>query len=549
MKANACKRSHIFISIFLATFALLFMMLKYYSLENVIKSTEVLQGASTEHQHNICRHRHLSPDDAQEQLLLLDTIVWPETPHSSTPIEQTSDPAHSTFTILPKPGGGQWHVGDHLEALIQVCDFQGHPKNSGGDVLVARLHSPDLHAGVAGQVVDHLNGFYSAVFPLLWEGIAQVEVTLVHPSEAVTVLRRLNREQPDRISFQSLYRSGSVSETSICNICLPPTEKELCNYTDLHTGDPWFCFKPSRLSCDDRVNHARGGFKQNIAAQEEKLFRSGVNMKVSIGASGSDSVTVLPKENGTPEVKNIVNPKPPGYYYKGVWRALDGTRVHQFEKASDVTQCLRGKVLHLFGDSTIRQWFLHLNAALPDLKEFDLHSNKQTGPFMSVDITNNIMVDFRCHAPPIRFGTLETSEVRYIANELDGLLGGANTIVVIGIWSHFSTFPMEIYIQRLMSIRKAVVRLLKRAPDTLVVLRTANLKALTLYETLTNSDWYSMQRDKLLRAVFKGMNVKLVDAWDMTLAHYLPHNLHPQPPIIKNMIDVLLSYKCGQRSG
>lgn len=184
-----------------------------------------------------------------------------------------------------------------------------------------------------------------------------------------------------------------------------------------------------------------------------------------------------------------------------------------------------------------------------DLKEFDLHNSKQVGPFMAVDITNNIMVNFRCHGPPIRFGTIPASELRYIANELDGLVGGANTIVVIGIWSHFSTFPMEIYTRRLLSIRRAVVRLLNRAPGTLVVIRTANLKALTLYETLTNSDWYSMQRDKLLRAVFKGMNVQLVDAWEMTLAHHLPHSLHPPPPIIKNMIDVLLSYICDQRSG
>ncbi|XP_076023510.1 NXPE family member 3-like isoform X3 [Genypterus blacodes] len=560
MTPKNCKKIKIIagIFIFLATCALLFIMkLTSYEVDMkllVVKPTVVHQRAFTVPGHHqpkqhttICRYRHLSPEDAQEEHLLLDTSVWPETPHSPTPVDQTSDPAHSTFTILPELGGGQRHVGDHLEALIQVCDFEGHPKNCGGDVLVARLHNPDLHAGVAGRVVDHLNGSYSAVFPLLWEGMAQVEVTLVHPSEAVTVLRRLNREQPDRISFKSLYRSGSVSETSTCNICLPPTEKELCNYTDLHTGDPWFCVKPSRLSCDDRVNHAMGEFKRNIKAQEDKLFRSGVNMKVSIRASGPNIVTALPKENGKPEVSNIMNPGPSGYYYQGVWRALDG-RVQQFKNASDVTQCLRGKVLHMFGDSTVRQWFEHLNAALPDLKEFDLHNERQCGPFMSVDITNNIMVNFRCHAPPIRAYPFPACEVRHIANQLDSLPGGANTIVVIGIWAHFGSFPMEIYIQRLLSIRKAVVRLLKRAPATLVVFRTANPKALTLDESLRNSDWYSMQRDKLLRAVFKEMNVKLVDAWDMTLAHYLPHNLHPGPPIIKNMIDVLLSYICGQRS-
>lgn len=168
---------------------------------------------------------------------------------------------------------------------------------------------------------------------------------------------------------------------------------------------------------------------------------------------------------------------------------------------------------------------------------------------MAKDNANNILVTYRCHGPPIRFAKTPTSELRYIANELDGLTGGACTVVVIGIWSHFSTFPVEVYFRRLQSIRRAVARLLDRGPGTLVIIRTANLKALTLYETLTNSDWYSLQRDKVLRAVFKGMNVRLVDAWEMSLAHHLPHNLHPQPPIIKNMIDVLLSYICPQTGG
>lgn len=163
---------------------------------------------------------------------------------------------------------------------------------------------------------------------------------------------------------------------------------------------------------------------------------------------------------------------------------------------------------------------------------------------MALDYANNIRVLYRCHGPPIRFASIPASELRYVANEIDGLIGGANTVVVIGIWSHFSTFPIQVYIRRLLSIRGAVERLLDRAPDTLVIVRTTNPKALTLYETLTNSDWFSLQQDKALRAVFRGVKVRLVDAWEMSLAHELPHSLHPQPPIVKNMIDVLLSYVC-----
>ncbi|KAF3848216.1 hypothetical protein F7725_021244 [Dissostichus mawsoni] len=101
-------------------------------------------------------------------------------------------------------------------------------------------------------------------------------------------------------------------------------------------------------------------------------------------------------------------------------------------------------------------------------------------------------------------------------------------------------FPIEVYIRRLQRIRSAVVRLLDRAPKTVIIIRTANPKAF---------DWFSVQCDKVLRAIFKGLNVHLIDAWEMVLAHHLPNSLHPQPPIIKNMMDVLFSYTCPQKGG
>ncbi|XP_034529892.1 NXPE family member 3-like isoform X2 [Notolabrus celidotus] len=500
--------------------------------------------------HDFCTFKPLPAAEAKEERLLLDSIAWPETPILPSPLslEQTSDPAHSTFTILPGRGGGERHVGDQLEVLIKIYDFRGNAKKTGGDFLVSRLHSKTLTAGVAGRVVDHLNGSYSAVFPLLWEGSAQVEVTLVHPSEAVTVLRRLNKDLPDRIIFEGNFRSVLLSERTTCNVCLHQTSQPQCNYTDLRTGEPWFCYKPQKLSCDARISHLKTGYKKAIKTEEEKLFQRDVNMKVYIKASGPDSVTVLPQTEGQTRVsEDRGKSEHSGYYYQGVWRALDGTRVQQFNSSSDISQCLNGKMVYMYGDSTMRQWFEYLDASLPDAKEVNLNSPDQAGPFMIWDNVNKLLVTYRIHGLPLRIHIIPASKESYIANELDGLVGGKNTVVVLGIWAHFSTFPIEFYIRRLQSIRRAVVRLLERAPGTLVVIRTANLQYMTVYNVMGNGDWFSVQVDKVLRAMFKGLNVRMVDAWEMVLDHDLPHNLHPQPPIIKNMINVLLSYICPKK--
>ncbi|XP_014879919.1 NXPE family member 3-like [Poecilia latipinna] len=493
---------------------------------------------------SVCSFHSASPENATEVNLLKESIAWPETP--SVPpgfsLNDTSDPAHSTFTILPRRGGGSWHVGDQLEVLIKVSDFRGRPRKSGGDLLYARLQNRAVFAGVAGKVFDHRNGSYTAVFSLLWEGDAKVEVSLVHPSEGITVLAKVTQEYPDRAYFLSVFRSGSISETVRCNVCLKGPKEKLCNYTDLHTGEPWFCYKPKKLTYDKRITHVKGGVIFKPKFNKNQLFQSGVNMKVSIPSSGPSSINILPKlKDGANE---IVKTKPAGYYYQGAWQALDGTTVRQFNNATARTQCLKGKVVHLYGDSTVRQFFEFLIQTTPDIKKFDLKSPGTAGPYLALDYKNNILLTYRCHGTPILYTPMMAVETRHIATELRTVAGGPNTVIVISVWAHFTSFPIEVYIRRLLNIKRAVVELLTRSPDTLVIIRTSNPKGSVLSEIWTSSDWYALQCYKVVKEIFKGVNVQLLDAWEMCVSHHLPHSLHPQPPIIKNMIDVVLSHTC-----
>ncbi|XP_007555474.1 NXPE family member 3 isoform X1 [Poecilia formosa] len=528
----------------------------FYQFQTRIHSSLMSVNLPTYNQNlTFCAHlgQKPFPEDKLEEHYLLDSIEWPGPPARFAPpsLRQTSDPVHSLFTILPHKERREWRIGDQLEALVQMHDYQGRPKHYGGDFLLARLHSPELGAGVAGTVVDHRNGIYSVLFPLLWVGSAQVEITLVHSSEAVAVLKHLREHRPDRVFFKSLFRLGFLSETTVCNMCLPSDQHSLCNYTDLYTGEPWYCYKPKILGCDTRINHAKGGYLKHLLTNKEALlFQSGVNIKVQIHASGKDRINVLPPEADDVEKENSsertepVKPKPSGYYFKDSWRPLGGTVMRHFNESAVITQCLRNKVINMYGDSTVRQWFEYLITLVPEIKEINLHSPKNVGPFMAVDTTHNILLKYRCHGPPIRFSTVLSSELRYVFNELDGLSGGPNTVVVLSIWAHFSTFPVEVYIRRLRHIRRALLRLLGRAPETLVVIRSANLQALDAEVSLYNSDWYSLQLDTVLKAMFRGMDVLMVDAWEMSLAHHLPHALHPPQAIVQNMIDMLLSYVC-----
>uniref|UniRef100_A0AAY4EL90 NXPE C-terminal domain-containing protein n=1 Tax=Denticeps clupeoides TaxID=299321 RepID=A0AAY4EL90_9TELE len=561
MVANVSRYVPFFL--FLALSAIVFLLRNIHTLEkwNCFQTVSTLSqwhnSLSTalrqhlallhpEHNQTYCAHLGQEPsvEEALEERYLQQSIAWPEPAVPGLPLRQSSDPSRSYFVIQPSAECSDlsgWEVGGQLEVMVHMQNFLGKAKRHGGDFLLARLHSQELGAGVAGRVVDHRDGLYSVVFPLLWAGPAQVEVTLVHSSEAVAALRRLREERPDRVYFKSQYRSGFLSETTMCNLCLPANQQPLCNYTDPHTGEPWYCYKPKMLDCDTRIDHAKGGYKKHLLTTTESMLFMSSTIKAPIKAVGMEAITVLPTtESRTDWLKT----PPSGYYYQGSWRPLTGVHMQQFKSPSSVVQCLKGKMVYMYGDSTVRQWFEYLNAFVPELKEFNLHSLKNVGPFLAVDSDHNIMLHYRCHGPPIRFSTVPTSELRYVFNELDGLPGGGDTVVVLSVWSHFSTFPVEVYVRRLRHIRRAVVRLLDRAPGTLVVVRSANPQKLDPEVSLYNSDWFSAQLDAVLRAMFKGLNVLLVDAWEMTLAHQHPHLLHPPEDIVRNMIDLFLSHVC-----
>ncbi|XP_051762261.1 NXPE family member 3 [Ctenopharyngodon idella] len=514
------------------------------SIQSVLKTSEFF--LPVEFNYSFCAHLGQEPsgEEAREESYILKSIAWPEPSILGLPLRQSTDPAQSYYSIQDP---GELQIGGQLVVKVQMHNFLGQPKKHGGDFLVARLHTPELAAGVAGQVHDHNNGNYTVFFPLLWAGVVQVELIMIHSSEAVMVLRRLREEQSDRVFFKSLFRSGYLSETTLCNLCLPVKQQPLCNYTDPQTGEPWFCYKPKMLDCDTRINHSKGGYKKHLlTVYESQFFQSGINIKIPIHPAGVENVTVLPASKV--RIKGMhLKFTPSGYYYQGSWRPLSGVVMRQFNGSSVITQCLRGKMLYMYGDSTVRQWYEYLIAHVPEFKEFNFHSPKNVGPYMAVDSNHNILLRYRCHGPPIRFTSVSSAEMHYISNELDRLRGGSDTVVMISIWSHFSTFPVQVYIRRLRHIRRAVIRLLNREPATLILIRTANLQKLDPESSLFNSDWFSQQLDAVLRAMFKGLNIQLVDAWEMTLAHHHPHQLHPPPDIISNMVNFILSHICPVR--
>ncbi|XP_065136889.1 NXPE family member 3-like [Paramisgurnus dabryanus] len=484
---------------------------------------------------------------------LQQTLYWAGPDRSITNVSMSTSPDHSTFIIQNLKDSYQ--IGEELFVTIHARDFNNKSKRYGGDFFQAKLFSSKSpkKASVFGEVVDLLNGSYSVRFLLPWVGEAQVAVRLIHSSEAVQVLKHHRATDSDRVSFLGYFEGPGpngthLKETVLCNVKSDKNGLErikngdcCCEYKDSRNGEEWRCQRPKSLPCSARVYHSFGEYINHVTAKEA-MFLNPSNK--GINGLKNTRIKIFPL-NGTSKIDvtqkcrpGLHTPIPAGYYLNDVWTSLVCSTRHFTTQTT--TQCLKDKHIFMMGDSTLRQWFELLVKVVPTLKQMNLHVIHQTGPLIAVDVENNIDLHWRAHGVPLRSRKTEVTNLHYVSNEIDDLTGGPHTVFVFHLGIHFTTFPLDYFTKRVLRIRKAVLDLLQRAPDTTVIIKTAN----TGFKDVFGSDWYSLQLDTILRWAFQDVGVYIIDVWQMTACHYNKENIHPGGVILKNEIDILLSFIC-----
>ncbi|KAM9296259.1 NXPE family member 1-like [Gastrophryne carolinensis] len=299
---------------------------------------------------------------------------------------------------------------------------------------------------------------------------------------------------------------------------------------------------------------------QHVGATEIRKFKKTSTYYPSMGinpnvATFTDLVTaeveqLSKKPKHQSATKNVTRkcetgvtpPFPGGFFLKSHWSPLH-CDLPAFEPRTQIEKCLAGKMIYLMGDSTLRQWIEFLPSVHPDLKDFDNHGVGWHKKFQAFDLKNNIYMQWKKHGHP--FLSIESYTVRdhsYITEEIDRLAGGPNTVVVFNVGQHFRPFPLQIFIRRLYNIRDAVENLFLRSPDTKVILKSENTRE--LYSDVERfSDFHGYVQYQLVKEIFRGLNVGVIDVWDITVAA-ASFKVHPERNVVENQINFFLSYVC-----
>ncbi|XP_019623570.1 PREDICTED: uncharacterized protein LOC109469489 [Branchiostoma belcheri] len=200
--------------------------------------------------------------------------------------------SRSTLELLSP--GPIYHLGDSLHVRIQARDWLNRPKSRGGDYFKAKIFNPSLLASSAGRVTGHDDGTYTVSFWLSWSGEARVEVTLIHPAEAIDVLKRI-RPIPRKRVYACGFRDGNhTAQTK----CFPspdpdPANKE-CDFSSAHADAGWYCGRPGDIPCDKVVGCGGLALRDHgylgISEEDVRLFNESYIDQV-VGGSLSVNVT------------------------------------------------------------------------------------------------------------------------------------------------------------------------------------------------------------------------------------------------------------------
>ncbi|KAM5171768.1 NXPE family member 3-like [Mantella aurantiaca] len=471
---------------------------------------------------------------------LLQLIDWPMPWSTVEHLNFSTSPKKSEYHLWNPQES--YRVGETLQVAITARDHSGQPKEYGGDYFRVKLHNPALKAGVTGQVKDYGNGTYLAIFLLPWSGEAHIHIRLIYSSEAVDIIKTKMESYPEKLYFKGYFSLNGSSEVVEWNLEIKG--KEVCKYQDPVSGDKWQCVRPKNLPCDSWIHHSMGAIRRVTSALEDSLLSNSVTFQMIQGSVPPIKVTSVNSSLGLtsnlpPCRPGLESPTPSGFYYKDNWITLTCSGRH-FPHPADALACLKGKDIHMFGDSTLRQWFEYLEEFIPSLKKIDLHVTYKSGPLLAVEPNAGLALRWRAHGLPLRTSKTMVSNLHYEAADLTRIGGGPQTIIMINLFAHFTSYPMMVYLERLERVRRAVESLLSRSPQTTVIIKSAN----TGTNTVHTNDWLFLQMDILLRAIFKGMAVIIIDTFDMTSCHHLPNNIHPGPEVIRNEVDLMLSYIC-----
>ena len=450
-----------------------------------------------------------------------------------------------------------------IEIAIQLYDRFKRKKTYGGDVLLVQAKKLPSGGRAAGHVTDQMNGSYYGRVQVHWSGHTTVSVKLVSAIENQCLRFRAMKKYGNSVfalktpyCIHYRFKNQYVQELTRCAPYSFVYEyKQLCNFTELNYGFPWFCGKPTEmgLNCNSYNKFQTKLLNlRKIAPHQSKeeiiqipghcVFAKKLVVSMNRRNESTSNIpkTVL-KCSERPKHESWTESSPTGYSIRKYWKF--NNCLNTFRSTNkNLRKCLDDKMMTFLGDSTLRQYF--------EVLAQTMHIPIQSADFnkSAYSRLNNIYLTWRKHEMPFQNRELfEQEKVRSTTSQIDELandeyLTGNSLIVVVHYGSHLQAFPPHVYRNRLRLLVSSLKGLLQRKPGTTIFVKGAA-------PVIADTHWFdpriSLIFNEILFQEFADLynQVTYLDVFSIFVANN-EQNLHPFGQTLVNQVQQLMAYIC-----
>ncbi|XP_006811296.2 NXPE family member 1-like [Saccoglossus kowalevskii] len=454
------------------------------------------------------------------------------------------------------PRNNYYTQGDYVVVTFEAFDHNGRERLMGGDFLMAVMFNRTLGKSTAGRVVDHYNGTYSIYFYAAWVGYSEFNVTLHTTREALQWLTTVYRPPEERTKWNATFKDGLRKYRVECSLRTGAPWNNSCEFTKPNTFGQYriICNKPMYGSCQQLYSIEMTTPSLNSGAAKamsgkESLFSQPVtslHMKTTVEIGHSNAGYQRYPMGSVPCGPDMPVPLSDGFWAsESVYTSLT-CRTQQWS-TEQAKRCLAGKQLKMIGDSTLLQWYKSLSSVIrPNWRKI----SGWTGNLQFKE--DDIRVQF--HFIGLREGRLQYLEdVLFEGDLIDSIKGSqcTDTVLVFTLGLHFVTWTPRSYIERLYSIRKAVLRLRARCgTKTIVIFKCPHPRDnANIFQRVHSNNALIYDLRRIIRRVLSGIGIAFVEIWDMSLSHASKTVAHmPMEPVIRQQVFIMLSYICPETS-
>ncbi|XP_025108684.1 NXPE family member 4-like isoform X2 [Pomacea canaliculata] len=287
------------------------------------------------------------------------------------PLTDVNAAATHTTSLLQLAGlvpNRTYRQGEVVTVRVDIRDAHSRPANKGGHSVRVWMADRARGLSAAASVADLNNGSYLASFPVLWAGRTTVFAALMESREYRRILLHgLDTRKTSQPVFAG-FTMGNISETTFClSVPVIPSTAEVCNFTSVNDGLPWYCGRPTNpeLTCDDwfvsrcpdfsdrhfPITSSERQLQENMK-RKDRIFR--LNQTVDIMAEGGFLSKTTQPCHLLPARVTWDDRSPGGFWSGKNWSHL----LCQVPPAhSDFQHCFKNKTFVMLGDSNARTIF------------------------------------------------------------------------------------------------------------------------------------------------------------------------------------------------